>query len=100
MTQTFALLALATGFVVAPVMPARVTSHAVKTAHEITGHFAARIAHAANEELVLTPEALEVFLILPLEGSIGAGIEFTGLRMEEKRANQIAYLASFAASED
>jgi cytochrome c2 len=97
MTQTFALLALAAGFIVAAVMPVRATAHAVKNAIEITGHFA---AHTATKELVLTPEALEVFLILPLEGSIGAGIEFAGLRMEEKRADQIAYLATFAASGD
>ena len=99
MTQTFALLVLAAGFVLAPVMPVQAASP-MAPGHEFPDDSAAHIASAATEELVLTPEALEVFLILPLEGSIGAGIEFAGLRMEEKCADQIAYLATFAASED
>lgn len=99
MTQTFALLALAVGFVVAPVMPVWATS-TMADGHEFPDYSAARIVSAATGKLIWMPETVEVLPAKSRDDIDGTQMTFAGLRMEENRANQIANLATIAASED
>lgn len=99
MTHTLALLALAVGFVVAPVMPVWATS-AMADGHEFPDCSAARIVSAATGKRIWMPETDEVLPAKPRDDIDGTRMTFAGLRMEENRANQIANLAPFAASED
>ena len=99
MRQTLALLALAVGFVVAPVMPVWATS-TMADGHEFPDCSAARIVSAATGKPTWMPETDVVLPAKPRDDIGGTRMTFAGLRMEENRASQIANLATIAASED